>query len=180
MNIPDLVTMLDNLSLSLGPVQTFLKVLSFILGLVFFVGAIQKFKKIGEEGGRSNSHQRFFAPVAYLLAGSALIYLPTTLRVLSTTAFGSDNILAYGSFHHFTLFMAIQFLLQTIGLVWLIRGCSLLAHAGEPGALPGTKGLAFLTAGVFLVNFNMTMGVFNYLVSKLVSMSFTFKNLLGY
>ena len=59
-------------------------------------------------------------------------------------------------------------LIQTAGLIWFVRGCTLVVQGGQPGAKEGSKGLAFILAGIVGVNFEYCYGVLSYIVSHLI------------
>lgn len=167
MNIPDLVTMIQNVSRSLEAVQHFIGGLAYIIGLIFILIAFLKFKSLGEKMGASGgSGEKMFVPVAYLVVGAALLFLPSALQVMSNTAFGTTNILEYRRYDTNTLFGALSIIVRTAGLIWFVRGCVLLAHASEPGVQHGPKGLTFLIAGILAVNFEMTVSYFNWIVDQ--------------
>lgn len=163
----DFVKMVGNLSQSLLPVQTLISGLGYLIGILFFIAAITKLKKIGEHG-RGGSQEKMFVPIAYFLAGAALVFLPSTLQVLSNTAFGVSNVLQYTQYNPYDVYSAMRIIIQTAGLIWFVRGCVLLAHASEPGVKEGTKGLIFLFAGILAMNFEDTVGVLNYMLNHLM------------
>ena len=118
-----------------------------------------------------SSGEGLFGPVAFFLGGAALIFLPSMLGALSTTAFGNSNILQYIQFDPFSVYNSMGIIIQTAGLIWFVRGCVLLVYSSEPGEEHGPKGLVFIVAGVFAMNFAGTVGVLNYLVSHLFSLT---------
>lgn len=179
MQIPDLITMIENVSRAIAGVGPFLMYTSFIIGILCFIKALAKFKKIGDARVNSTSHEKVFVPVVYTLVGAALIYLPSSIGVLSNTAFGSDSILQYSDFNNINLTAAVEIIVKTVGVIWFMRGCVLLAHASEPGVQHGPKGLSFLVAGIFAVNFTLTLSAFNYVVEKLIHITLSIKDFTG-
>jgi len=176
---PDLVTMLENLSNSLGPVEQLMGHAAVLVGLLFLLKAVTKFKKIGDARARSSSQERMFVPIMYVLAGAALIYLPSSIATLSQTAFGTENVLAYGDTGQANVINSIEFIIEVVGVIWFMRGCALLAHASEPGIQHGPKGLAFLVAGIFAVNFKLTMTGLDYVLEHLIHLFLSFKRPTG-
>ena len=165
MNI-DYITMLGNLSLSLDPIQRLITWLSYLIGLIFVIKALFKFKKVSSQGSR----EHIFSPIMYFSIGALLIFIPTTLEVMSNTAFGSGNILAI-PFNKFDVRSSIILLIRTIGLVWFIRGCVLVAHASEPGKNHGLKGMLFIISGLFAINFEGTVAMINWTLHNLLEMT---------
>ena len=180
MNSADIITMLGNLSQSLLPVQRLITGFAYLLGLMFFFIAIQKLRKIGDARSGSGSHERMFVPLSYLLAGAALLFLPTAVGVLSNTAFGTGNVLQYSSYNRLNIYYSIGILIQTAGLIWFVRGAVLLAHASQPGVQEGPKGLVFLIAGVLAINFEYTMSTVNTLLEQFFTLTLAVKSARGY
>ncbi|MBA2650707.1 MAG: type IV secretion protein IcmC [Tatlockia sp.] len=163
----DLVTMLGNLSGSLFSVQHLLGYLAYVLGIVFFITALFKMRKLAESKGRSQ--EKPFAAFAFFLGGAALLYLPTVVAALSRSTFGTDNILKYTSYNPYNIYNSMGLLLQTVGIIWFIRGCVLLIHASEPGEQHGTKGFVFLCAGILAMNYRNTASGLNSAIEYLIS-----------
>lgn len=172
MNIIDIVTILGNVSRSLYPVQRLITGLAYMLGILFFMTAIAKLRKIGDKRTQSSSNEKMYTPLMHILIGTILVYLPTGLHVVANTAFGVGNVLSYGGYNPANVYSSVGLLVRTAGLLWFIRGCVLLVHASEPGTQQGGKGLAFLAAGVLAMNFNNTVAMLNSLLQALLSIKF--------
>lgn len=166
----DLIEILGNLSRSIYPIQNLLSGLSYILGIVCTIIAIGKFKKIGDYRARGGSNEKMFIPTVYLLFGVALIFLPTSISVLSNTAFGINNALQYTEYDPYDIYSIMVLLIRTAGLLWFIRGSILLVHASEPGVQEGPKGFVFLVAGIFAMNIEGTMGWIEFIVEYFLAM----------
>lgn len=179
MNIPDLVTMIGNLTRSLAPIQKLITGGAYLFGILFFITAISKLKKIGDKRTNSSSQEKMFTPMMYLLFGSALLYLPSALSVMADTAFGAGNVLTYGDYSKVTVLGSMRVLIRTAGLLWFVRGCILVAHASEPGVQEGPKGLAFIIAGVLAINFDNSVGAIDYVVNQLISLGIHIKVIKG-
>lgn len=158
----NLIEMLGNVSRSLVPVQHLLAGLAYFIGILFFIAAIQKFRKIGEK-----SEHNMFLPTAYLLGGAALLFLPSAYTSIGNTIFGVGNILQYSSYNPYDIYGSMIVLIRTAGLIWFIRGSVLLTHASEHGVQEGPKGLLFLLAGIFAMNFETTVSFLNYIMSQI-------------
>lgn len=176
MNTADWITMIGNLSRSLFPVQHLLSGLAYLIGILFFITAISKLHKIGDHRANSSSHERMFVPLAYILGGSAMIFLPSAVSTLSNTAFGVGNILQYADYNPDNLMSSMGLIIRTAGLIWFIRGAILLVHASEPGVQEGTKGLAFLCAGILAMNFDNTVAALGWIMEQLAALVFVIKN----
>jgi hypothetical protein len=171
MNDSNLVAMVINLSRSFLAVQQLISGLAYLLGILLIVRAIMKLKKIGDARTGSSSQEKAFVPLAFLVGGAGLIFLPTMVSVLSNTTFGSGNVLQYTPYATYSIYGAMTVLIKTAGLIWFIRGTSLLVHASEPGQQDGPKGLAFLFGGVLAMNFESSIGILQYMFDQLIALS---------
>ena len=116
----------------------------------------------------------------YFLFGAALLYLPTAMSSLANTAFGVGNILTYTNYNQGNIFSVMGLIIRTAGLLWFVRGCVLVAHASQPGAQDGPKGLVFLLAGIFAMNFDNTIAMINSLVNYIINWGISVKTSHGY
>lgn len=177
----DLVTIIGNLSQSLYPVQHLISAGAYLLGLLFFITAISKLRTIADRRASSSSQEKMFAPMMYLLFGAILLYLPTALVVVANTTFGVDNVLTYtkvsssGNIYH-----SMGLLIRTAGLLWFVRGCVLVTQASQPGTQQGPKGLMFMIAGVFAINFDSTIAAVNSIFSYVAKMTLAVKASQGF
>jgi len=170
MNI-DLIAILSNLSQSLSQVRNLFLGFSYIVGLVLILMAIMKLKKFSESKSGSASTENMFVPIAYFLGGSALLFFPSAVGTLSSTAFGTGNVLQYSPYKPHDIFSSMSRLIQLAGVVWFLRGCVLLTHSSQPGADHGPKGLIFIISGIFAMNFQETIAGLAYLLALLFSIS---------
>jgi hypothetical protein len=166
----DLESIFLNLSQSLGPVQALITGLGYLIGLSFLVIALFKFKKIGDSRVQSQSQEKMFVPTAFVVMGAGLIFLPSALSTMSNTFFGSNNVLAYSPDTGNALTNAIELFIQTAGVLWFVRGSVLLAQSSEPGAKEGSKGLAFIVAGILALNFDATTSAVGAMLDHLFSL----------
>jgi len=180
MNTPDLVTMLGNITQSLYPVQNLIQGVAYILGILFFMTAIAKFRKIGDQRSQSSSHDSMYGPIIYMIMGSMLLFLPTGVQVLSNTAFGTGNVLSYQTVDRKNVYSAVGLLIRTGGLLWFVRGCVLVAHASESGSKDGIKGFMFLIAGVLCINFDNTIAIVNYTIMGVINSTLALKKSQGF
>ncbi len=167
----DLVKMIGNISSALVPVQSVITGLAYMVGILFIIHSIMKFLKIGNARSGGGSQEKMFVPIAYLLGGAALIFLPTSVQTLSDSTFGLGNALEYTQYNPYNIYSAMKVVIQTAGIVWFFRGCVLLTHSSEPGVQEGSKGLTFLFAGILAMNFEGTIGALDYTLSHLINLS---------
>ena len=165
----DLIGMLTNLRTSLGPIQTMLTGLAYVLGLGLVLTSLAKLRVIAHAGPQSPSQEKIFVPLAYMAIGAGLIFMPSSVSVLTNTLFGRENVLAYSNNNDATVMSLMIFFIQTAGVLWFIRGSILLAHASEPGVKEGSKGLTFIISGIFAMNFETTFEILDTTLSHLFS-----------
>lgn len=165
----DLVTILGNISQSLYPVQKLITGLAYVLGILLFVNALGKLKKIAETRAHSSSHEKMSSVLLYAGFGAALIYLPTALHSLANTAFGVGNVLTYSNYNPRNIYSVIGVFIRTAGLLWFVRGSMLVVYSSEPGSKEGPKGLVFILSGILAMNFDNTIAMANTILSYLIS-----------
>ena len=180
MSTLDLVTILGNLSQSLYPVQRLITGGSYLLGILFIMKAIGKLKKIGDHRAQSSSQEKMYTPMMYLAFGAALIYIPTVMQTMANTAFGVGNVLTYSPPPTPNIYSSMGLIIRTAGVLWFIRGCVLVAHASEPGTQEGPKGLVFIIAGIFAMNFDNTIAMINYILGKFITWTLAVKASQGF
>jgi len=175
MNITDIITMIGNLSRSLFSVQHLISGLAYLIGILFFMHAIVRLRKIADARASGGSHEKMFVPLAYLFGGAGLLFLPSAVTALSNTVFGVGNILQYTSYNPYDIMSSMSLIVRTAGMLWFVRGCVLLVHASQPGVQHGPKGLAFLCAGIIAMNFTTTISALNAIFGQLITWTMSFK-----
>ena len=155
--------MLGHLSQSLYSVGALVGGLGYVIGIVFILLSLVKLRAVG-----SMSQEGLTKPLLYFGAGVLLLFLPSTLTVITNSTFGTGNVLQYIQYNPYSGYNSMGILIQTAGLIWFVRGCTLVVQGGQPGAKEGSKGLAFILAGIVGVNFEYCYGVLSYIVSHLI------------
>ncbi len=166
MSIIDLTTILGNLAQSLLSIERLVEGLGYMLGIGFVISGLVRLTKINKY-----SHDGPSAPLANILGGAVLIFLPSAANVMSNTFFGTSNILAYANYSRFNFYDSMGVLIQTAGIIWFVRGAVLLVHASEPGKQKGFKGFLFVIAGVFAMNFALTVSALNTLFAYFIGIT---------
>ncbi len=164
MSSVNLIEILGNLSQSLIPVESLITGFGYVLGIVLVVSGLVELSKMS-----THSHRRASVPLAAIAGGVVLIYLPSSLNVLTTTIFGTSSVIQYTQYNPYDIYSSMKVLLQAAGLLWFVRGTVLMVHAAEPGEQHGLKGFLFVIAGVISVNIEITIytlnAIFQYLIS---------------
>jgi hypothetical protein len=166
MSSPDLIHMLGNISQSFIPVQSLMSGLGYILGLSMLISGFFRLTKI-----HKYSQERMAVPVSFILGGAMLIYLPTSVEVLSTTFFGTSNALEYTEYNPYDINSIMQVMIQTAGMIWFVRGSVLLIQSSEPREQHGMKGLVFVFAGIIALNFEMTLVAVESMVTYIINLT---------
>lgn len=164
MNI-DLVSMFINFSGSLPSIQAMVSGLGYLVGIYLFIAGLMKLAEAGGQGGKE-SH---LAALVYFGAGALLLFLPSSIPVFSNTFFGEENILAYDEQTDDPFYLALKMLIETTGLIWFVRGCTLLLRMGKPGIKDGSRGFLYIAAGILAVNIDNTMAAIDYSLNLFVT-----------
>lgn len=163
---PDFQSMLTNLAGSYPNIWKLLTAASYVLGFSLCFKSIYTMKIYGEARAMAASHASMKTPLMYLLAGAALIFIPTTFSTINMTLFATPSILQYsgqGGIPGWTAesTKALVGLIQIIGLLAFIRGWIYIARAGEQGGQGGNvaKGFTHILGGVLAINIVMARDI---------------------
>lgn len=144
---------------------------SFLGGLYFIIRGIMMLKAFGMPLTQMSRPGELGGPLAYIVVGAIMIYIPTTIDTVHWTIFGTGDsyvsgagtagqtVLGYGEGGGVEsrwedlktiLFKFINF----IGLISFVRGWFIIAKSGQPGVQPGTisKGTIHVIAGIIAIN----------------------------
>lgn len=116
------------------------------------------------------SKQKHSETWVYFTVGTLLLFLPSTINDLSNTVFGSGSALEEGSGIHIDIQSAMTLIIKTVGMIWFVRGCVLLTHAGGPEDNHATKGMTFIAAGILAMNFQATIDALTYIMHGLMNL----------
>lgn len=155
--VPDLGTMLINLSQDLPAIMRLVTAVGYVMGFFFVVKGVMELKHMGESRTMMSSEHGMMAPIMYLVAGALLIYLPSTVQVGLSTFWTSPNPYGYvqqGTDNWSQLINAIFTIIQLIGVISLIRGIIMLTRLGGRGGQHGefAKALTHMIAGILCIN----------------------------
>ena len=170
MDSNNLTQIIINLSQALGPVQHLISGMAYILGILLIITAFGKFYTMASAPRGSGGGENAFSAYAYFLGGTVLLYTPTSFTVLTSSVFGQGSVLQYASTTPVDIVSAMILLIQTVGLVWFVRGCVLVVSSSQPGIQEGPKGMVFLFAGILAMNFETTAAVLSKIMSGIASL----------
>ena len=175
----DLTAMIINLSNSLYPVQQMVSGLGYIIGIGLMINGFLELKKHAESGHGQGNHEDAMSAIAYIFGGAMLVYMNTTVSLLTNTVFGMDNVLSYSPPATPNLYHAFLVLIQTAGVVWFVRGMVLVVQSTKPGYKEGGKGMTFLFAGICAINFEGSVQVMDYIIQQFFTMMAAFRTNFG-
>ncbi len=149
---------------------------AYVLGIGFIIYSLSEFRDLADRSTKHAVKGGFFEPIAYLLGGSVLLWLPSWLSVFEATLFGSNSPLAYSGYvtsqsvalQSFSSY-DIYDLLQLMGIIFFVRGVSLMTLSSDPGVQHGFRGFIFMVAGVLAINFPATFELIESTISSFVS-----------
>lgn len=160
--------MIGHASQSFFSIQMLVSGLAYLLGLLFFLMALQHLHRIGSQP-KGSKRENPYVPLAYTLGGVCLLFLPSVYTMVASTVFGAGNVLSYAQYNPFDIFSAMYIIIQTAGVIWFVRGCVLVTQSSEPGSQHGPKGLVFIIAGIFAMNFESTLAFLSSLMSHIAT-----------
>lgn len=134
--------------------------LCYTIGTILVVKGFLKLKEYGQNLRNAAYDNALLGVIAYVVAGSALIYIPSTIHMSTATIFalgGDSSLFSYGdgSVHNNwdDLLAAIIDIVKLVGLIAFIRGWLLISKVGHQAqhGLIG-KGLLHIVCGIIAVN----------------------------
>lgn len=180
MDSNNLVQIIINFSQSLAPIQNLIRGFCYILGICFVFKGLMHLYKFSEQHHHGAGNEPMSVGMFYIVGGAVMLFFPSTFNVVSATVFGVNSPIQYASPHPLDVVSAVILMIQTAGIIWFVRGCSLVVTSSEPGGEHGPKGLVFLLSGVLAMNIQLTAATLSTLMGMLESIGVSFKNFLGY
>ena len=155
-SIPSAQDMLVNISKQIPNFMRMVTAIAYVLGMYFIVSGLFKLKQYGEARTMMSHDQSLKGPLIFIIVGTLLLYLPTSVQIGMSTFWTNPNPYGYlEQVDQWTQFVNDLFLIvQFIGTVAFIRGLVILSHLGGHGGQPGTfsKGLTHIIGGIFCIN----------------------------
>lgn len=177
-SMSNLTEMIEHLALSVDPMMKLVSGFCYCVGINLVWVSTKKFNKIADWRARGGTGGPTFIPFAYLLGGLVFLFLPSTIDIATNTFFG-NSILGYSDYldelqaKYGNYVYATMRLINLAGLIWCVRGISLMVHASEPGIQHGPKGMWFLIAGIFALNLEQSEMVVTYVIEFISTSSNT-------
>lgn len=168
-NVPtaaDLARIMQNLGENLHTIIKFLIATSYVMGVWFISSAVNELRIYGQARTMMPLQTSFTGPLARLLAGIVLLFLPGVIdiSIYSLWNYGAAEASTLrfdttGSTQWDAVMNGIRLLIQTFGYISIMRGFILLSRIGKQGAQPGMfgKGIMHVLGGILAVNIIATV-----------------------
>lgn len=148
-------TMLANIATQIPQLMRLATAIGYVLGMLFIVIGIMKLKQYGESRTMMSQGHSLLGPIMYLVSGTLLMYLPTSVEIGMSTFWSTPN--PYGYIEQTdqwsTFLNDCLLIIQLIGTIAFIRGLTMLSHVGQQGQ-PGqtNKAITFIISGILCIN----------------------------
>lgn len=154
--IPDLATMLENLSTTIPNLMRLVTALSYVMGIFFIYRGILAMKQYGESRTMMSTQHELKGPLIILAVGSALLYLPSSVAAGLSTFWDTTTPYVYLPDIEdpwSNLIKDCFMILELIGTIAFIRGLIILSQlAGHGQAGTFGKGLSHIVGGILCIN----------------------------
>ena len=168
MNIPDFITILQNVANSLISVEYLLTGIIYIIGIGLLISGLFDLSKFGM--GHQGNPEEKIEVILKIFTGSALIFLPSTFAVVKASVFGQDNPLSYTSLKQKNFYDAMKIIMQVAGMIWLSRGVLMIVGEKSRQQKKGFMALTYIAAGTMSMNLEQTRSAVNYTLNALMSL----------
>lgn len=161
----DLVKMIENVGKSLIQLQELITAFGYMLGILLIINGIYKLKSTFA------AHESFGAPLMLILGGASLLFLPSMLTMWSVTFFSVYSPLQYDDTAVDNLIPTMEVIIQTMGLIWFIKGTVMIAHLEEPGndeERNHLKAVIAIIAGILAANIIPTISWLTYVMDQII------------
>lgn len=159
--IPDVTTlsaadMLKNIAKQVPALMRMITAFAYVMGFYFIFYGILKLKQYGEARSMMSQEHHLKGPIIFLVVGTLLIYLPTSVQVGMSTFWTNPNPYSYlENTDQWSQFMNVCFLIvQLVGTIAFIRGLVIISQLAGHGGAPGTfmRGMTHIIGGIFCIN----------------------------
>lgn len=169
--VPDAGTMLANFAQTIPNLMKLVTAIAYVMGMAMIVKGVLGLKQFGEARTMMSSQHELKGPLAAILVGAALLYLPSSVQVGLNTFWTNPNPYGYLQDKMSDPWSGIiqdgYMIVQLVGTIAFIRGLLMLTHASGHHAQPGTlgKAMAYIISGVLCINLYEFINVINNTLS---------------
>ncbi|HEU5282024.1 MAG TPA: hypothetical protein VFU82_08615 [Gammaproteobacteria bacterium] len=148
--------MITNIATQLPQLMRFVTAFAYVMGMYLIFGAIMKLKQFGESRTMMSQSHELKGPLFMLVAGSLLLYLPTSVQVGLSTFWADPSPYGYlEDTDEWSGFMNnVYMVVQLVGVIAFVRGLVILSRLGERGGQGDSVGKAMthIIGGIFCIN----------------------------
>lgn len=148
--------MITNIASQLPQLMRFVTAFAYVMGMYLIFGGIMKLKQYGESRTMMSQSHELKGPIFMILAGSLLLYLPTSVQVGLSTFWAEPNPYGYleGADEWSGFMNNVYMVVQLVGTIAFVRGLVMLSRLGGHGGQGDSAGKAFthIIGGVFCIN----------------------------
>ncbi len=147
--------MLVNIAKQIPDLMRFITALAYVMGMYFIYVGLLKLKQFGEARTQMSQDRELKGPMAYMIIGTLLLYLPTSVQVGLSTFWTNPNPYGYLQLEdQWSQFINICFMIvQFFGTIAFIRGLVILSRlGGHSGPDTFSKGITHVIGGILCIN----------------------------
>lgn len=148
--------MLSNIAEQLPDLMRLITAFSYLMGFFFIYRGMAKLKAHGESRTMMSGEHHLSEPMAYLVIGSFLLFLPSAVEVGLSSFWTNPNPYGYlDQQDSWGEFLGVCYsVVQFVGVLALIRGLVILSHAVGRGGGQDTfgKGMTHVVGGILCIN----------------------------
>jgi len=150
-------TMLENLFTQIPALMQLVTAVAYVMGMYFIFYGIGLLKQYGESRTMMSHQHTLKGPIIFIVIGTALLYLPSSVQIGLTTFWSTPNPYGYlDQNSQWTSFIQACFtIIQLVGTIAFIRGLVIFTQlGGHGGHHPGAfaKGLTHVIGGILCIN----------------------------
>jgi intracellular multiplication protein IcmC len=155
--IPTATEMLSNISDQIPSLMRLVTAFAYVAGIWLLFLGIMKLKHLGEMRTQMSQEHSFGEPMAMIVVGALLLYLPTTVEIGMSTFWQDPNPMGYATEsldQWASVLRNIFMVVQLFGTIALVKGLLMLSHVGGRGGHQGgfAKGMLHVIGGIFCIN----------------------------
>jgi intracellular multiplication protein IcmC len=148
-------SMLASIGAQMPNVMRMITAFSYVMGMWMIITSLMKFKKYGEQRTMMSGEHHLRDPLTYLVTGTLMLYLPTSIQVGMSTFFANPSPFGYDTDTDRVAQISnnAYMIVQIFGTMAFIRGLLILSKTGHGGQQNETsKGLTHVIGGLFCIN----------------------------
>lgn len=153
---PDASVMINNIAGQVPILMHMVTAIAYVMGMYLIFMGILKLKQYGEARTQMSGQHHLKEPMAFLIIGALLIYLPTSVQLGLQTFWSNPVPYGYTTDQNYfvQLYQSVFLVVELFGTIALVRGLLMLSKAGGGHGQPGqfAKGVTHIIAGLLCIN----------------------------